>query len=537
MRRALLILLAASVLCGCGRRETRVEHGDREQILHLANRTEPQDLDPHIVTGVPEHYILMSLLEGLVAEDPQDLHPVPGVAERWDVSPEQTVYTFHLRRNARWSNGDPVTANDFVRSYRRILAPTLAAQYAYMLFVMKNAEAFNTGKITDFSEVGVKAPDEFTVQITLNSPTPYFLSLLNHYSWHPVHIPTIERHGKLYEPGNRWTRPENWVGNGPFVLAEWKVNHVISVKKSPTYWDADKVRLKQINFHPIESSDTDERAFRSGQTHYCYELPASKIEVYREKHPELLHIDPYLGVYFYMVNVTKPPLNDKRVRRALALSIDRESIVKNVTKAGELPAYHFTPPGTAGYTARARLKYDLVEAKKLLVEAGYPEGRGLPPVEILFNTLEAHRTIAEAIQQMWKLNLNIDARLVNQEWKVFLDSQKTLNYLVSRYGWIGDYPDPNSFLDMWLTGGGNNKAGFSNAEYDRLIREAGSAADESKRFEFFQKAEAILMDEVPVIPIYFYTRPYGLATSVKGWYPTILNIHPYKHLWLEPAMQ
>jgi len=528
-----MLLVIAALLCGCGRRESRVSVGNREQVLHINNGTEPQNLDPHVVTGVPEHHIIMSLLEGLMSEDPHGIKPQPGTAERWDISEDQTVYTFHLRKNARWSNGDPVTAQDFVGSYRRALTPSLASEYAYMLFVMKGAEDFNTGKITDFDQVGVKALDEHTLRVTLNSPTPYFLSLLLHYSWFPLHIPTIERHGPVYERGNRWTKPGNFVGNGPFALEEWKVNHVIIVRKSPTYWDAANVKLKQIYFYCIESTDTDERAFRSGQLHKTHELPQMKIDTYREKYPDLLRVEPFLGTYFYICNTTKPPLDDKRVRRALAMSIDREAIVKNVTRGGQLPAYHFTPPGTAGYTARAKFPFNIEAARKLLAEAGYPDGKGLPPVEILFNTMESHRAIAEAIQDMWKRNLGIDARLLNQEWKVFLDAKKTGQYQISRFGWIGDYPDPNSFLDMWLTGGGNNDTKWSNLEYDRLIREAGRTSDLEKRLEVFQQAEAILIEEMPIIPIYFYTRPYAIQPSVKGWYPTILDNHPWHKVWLE----
>lgn len=535
MKRTLVLGLAAMCFVGCGRRESRVAHGNREQILHLNNGSEPQNLDPHVVTGVPEHHIIMALLEGLMSEDPRGLTPRPGMAERWELSPDQTVYTFHLRRNARWSNGDPVTAHDFVRTYRRALAPSLASEYAYMLYVMKGAEEFNTGQLTDFNQVGAKALDDHRLQVTLNAPTPYFLSLLLHYSWFPLHLPTLERHGPLYERGNRWTRPGHFVGNGPFALEQWKVNHVIVARKSPTYWDARNVKLDKIFFYCIESSDTDERAFRSGQLHKTYVLPETKIDAYREKYPTRLRIDPFLGTYFYVVNTEKPPLNDPRVRRALAMSIDRESIVKNVTRGGQEPAYHFTPPGTAGYTARARVTFDIPGARKLLEEAGYPGGRGLPPVEILFNTLETHRAVAEAVQEMWKRNLGIDARLLNQEWKVFLDSKKNGDYAVARFGWIGDYPDPNSFLDIWVTGGGNNDSRWSNAEYDRLIRVAGRTADLQKRLEIFQQAEAILMDELPIIPIYFYTRVYALHPSVQGWHPTILDNHPYQHVWLDPT--
>ena len=527
------LILALLLFAGCGERETRVERGDSEQILYKGNGTEPQELDPQIVTGVTEHHIIMSLLEGLVTEDPHDLHPVPGVAESWDVSPSGTVYTFHLRRDAKWSNGEPVTAHDFWNSYKRILMPSLGSEYAYMLYVVTNAQEFNENKITDFNQVGFKVLDDWTFQITLQSPTPYFLSLLNHVSWFPVHLPTIEKYGAPYERGNKWTRPGHYVGNGPFVLDEWKVNTVISVKKSQTYWDRDHVHLNGIRFLPIDSLDAEERAFRAGQLHMTDSLPLSKIDFYKTNYPDLLVIEPYLGTYFYRVNVTKPPLNDKRIRRALALAIDRESIVKNVTRGGQMPAYCFTPPGTAGYTCRTHLSEDLAEARRLLADAGYPDGKGLPPIEILYNSSEAHRAIAEAIQQMWKKNLGVDAQLANQEWKVYLDAQRTLSYQVCRAAWIADYVDPNSFLDMWLTDGGNNETGWSDKEYDRLIAEAGRTTDPQQRLELFQKAEAILLDEMPIIPIYFYTHVAARRPEVKGWWPTILDNHPYKYVYLE----
>jgi oligopeptide transport system substrate-binding protein len=526
-------LAILSFLPGCAKRETLVEIGDREQILHIGNGTEPQDLDPDVVTGVQEFHIIMSLLEGLVAEDPVDEHPIPGAAEKWDISPDRKVYTFHLRANGKWSNGDPVTARDFWESYKRILTPSLGSEYSYMHYVVKNAEAYNEGKITDFNQVGYKVIDDHTLQITLNNPTPYFLSMLTVQSWYPVHMPTVAKYGDPYQRGNKWTRPGRYVGNGPFVLAKWRVNDVIEVRKSPTYWDRDRVRLNAIRFYPIESDDTEERSFRAGQLHVTLTVPLSKIDYYKANHPDLITIGPYLGTYFYRVNVTKPPLNDKRVRQALAMAIDRESIVKDVMKGGQLPAFNLTPPGTAGYTCRAHLKEDITEAKRLLAEAGYPDGKGMPPIELLYNTSEAHRTVAEAIQQMWKTKLGIDARLANQEWKVYLDSQRSLNYQVCRGSWIGDYVDPNTFLDMWLTGGGNNETGWSNPEYDRLIAQAAATVDPQQRLEVFQKAEAILMDEMPEIPIYFYTRVCLQRPEVKGWYPTLLDNHNYKFVYLE----
>lgn len=528
------VLLLGVVLTGCGRPETRVSFGNRAQELHVGNGTEPQDLDHQIVTGVSEHNIMSSLIEGLVGEDPVDLAPVPGVAERWDISPDGTVYTFHFRSNARWSTGEPVTARDFVRSYERILAPKLAGEYAYMLHVMKGAEDFNKGKLKDFAMVGVKALDERTLRIELNHPVPYFLSLLNHYSWWPIHPATVEKHGPFAERGNRWTRPGNYVGNGPFVLESWRVNHSIVVRKNTNYWNAAAVRLQRIHYYGIESADTEERAFRAGQLHVTYNpVPPAKMSGYRQDRPELLRVDPYLGTYFYRLNTRQPHLRDKRVRHALSLALNREAIVETVTRGGQLAAYHFTPANTAGYTTRARLKGDANEARRVLAEAGYPGGKNFPPLELLFNTSEAHRAIAEAVQQMWRKELGLDVRLVNQEWKVYLDSERKGDFQVSRAGWIGDYNDPSTFLETFTANSGNNRTGWSNAKYEELLDAAAREGDLNKRNELFQQAEAIFLDELPVIPIYFYTRPYLKRPEVKEWNPTILDHHPWEHVWLE----
>ncbi len=528
-----VLVLALFTATGCGRRETLVDRGNRDQVLYIGNGTEPKGLDPHLVTGVTEGNIMAALFEGLVNEDPVDLHPVPGVAERWDVSDDGKVYTFHLRGNARWSNGDPVSAADFVYSYQRMLTPTLAAEYAYMLHCLKNGKAYNTGTLTDFAQVGVKAKDAMTLVLELENPVPYFLSLLNHYSWWPVHPPTVERFGGMADRSGMWTRPENFVGNGPFSLKVWQISRRIIVEKNPTYWNAAVVRLKQIHFLPIDSADTEERAFRDGALHVTSTVPLHRIEDYRTRHPDLIRFDPYLGTYFYRLNAAKPPLNDKRVRRALALVIDRGQIAQFILKAGQRPALCFTPPNTAGYSCRVQFEGTADEARKLLIEAGYPGGKGFPTVELLYNTSEAHRVIAEAIQQMWKKELGVDVKLVNQEWKVYLDSVKRLEYQIARAAWIGDYNDPNTFLDMWVTDGGNNRTGWSNAEYDRLIDLAGRTADPVRRFEYFQQAEAILLDELPIIPIYFYVRSVLMQPSVRNWNPTILDHHPYAHVYLE----
>jgi oligopeptide transport system substrate-binding protein len=536
----ILIGITPLLLCSCGKNDaastTRADGASPktvEQVLHLGNGAEPKALDPHVVTGVTEHNIISALLEGLVTEDPKTLEPKPGAAASWTVSEDGTVYTFALQPAGKWSNGDPVTAHDFVFSFNRMLSPGLAAEYAEMLFVMKNAAAFHEGTITDFSKVGARAVDDKTLEITLNAGMPYFLSMLNHYSWYPVHETTILKHGKLDELYTPWTRPGNYVGNGAFVLDAWEVNKVIVVKKNPLHWDAATVRLEAIHFHAIEKALTEERAFRAGDLHVTGTVPLDKIDKYRKNSPELMMVAPYIGTYYYLFNVKEPPLDDVRVRKALVMSIDREMICQYVLKAGQLPAYHFVPPDTSGYTSQTRVTYDIIGAKKLMTEAGYPDGQGFPGFELLYNTNESHRKIAEVIQQQWQRNLNINVVLKNQEWKVYLDSTQQGDFQAARAGWIGDYVDPNTFLDLWVSNGGNNRTRWSNADYDGFIAAAGATSDGAARFEAFQNAEAILLDELPIMPIYMYVSLSLIRPNVKGWHPTLLDHHPYKYVYLE----
>ncbi len=519
---AALLIGPGLLVSGCQRESPARE----TKVLHFGNGTDPQDLDPHVVTGVPENKVVNALFEGLVAEGPTGSDTIPAVAERWEISADERVYTFFLRKDARWSNGDPVTAHDFVGSFKRMLTPALAAEYAYKLHSVVGAEEFNRGTLTDFAQTGFKALDDHTLRIELKRRVPYLLHAMKHYSWFPVHLPTVERAGGLERRGTDWTRPGNLVGNGPFVLSSWRAGQKLVVTRSPTYWDRDQVKLDEIHFYPTENIEAEERMFRAGQLHKTNELPVSKIDVYRREFPTAYREDPYYGVYFYRLNTTRPPLGDVRVRRALALAIDREAIVANITRAGQRPAYHFCPPSEA-YASRARLEGDRDEARRLLAEAGFPGGQGFPRLQLLFNTSENHRAIAEAIQQMWRRELGVEIALTNQDWKVYLDSQDTMNYDLSRAGWIGDYPDPATFMDMWVTGGGNNDTGWSNPEYDRLLAASQEAPNDAARYEIYHQMDALLMREVPIIPIYFYTRPYALDPKVR-WVPNILDNRNWK---------
>lgn len=531
-----VVIALAALLAACsGGGPNPVQKGIETQTFHVGNGGEPSGIDPHTTTGMPEFRIQKELFEGLVGKDPKTLAPVPAVAESWAVSEDGLQYTFKLRDDAKWSNGDDLVAEDFVWSWRRALLPALGNQYAYSLFVIENAEEFYLGNIEDFAQVGVHALEPKVLQVTLKSPTPYFLDLLDHHSMYPVHRASIEQAGAIDDRAAQWAVPGKLIGNGPFVLKDWQPNKILVVEKNPVYWNADKVNLNEVHFHPVEDVLTEERMFRAGQLHKTSSLPIEKIAGYRRENAPELRLHPYLGTYYYKLNTTVKPLDDVRVRKALAMSIDRELIVDKVAKGGQLPAYNFTPPDTQAYTADAQVKQDVEQARKLLAEAGYPGGEGFPKIEILYNTLEDHQKIAVAIQQMWKQALNIDVTLQNQEWKVYLSSTRTKNYQIARAAWVGDYLDPNTFLDMFVTEGGNNQTGWSNAQYDQLIAKASAASDREARYAYFQDAERILMDEVPIIPIYTYTSKYLLHPAVQGIHENILDYHPYKYVSLEPT--
>jgi oligopeptide transport system substrate-binding protein len=495
-------------------------------------------LDPHIATGVPEHKIISALMEGLVLKDRATLEPKPGVAMSWDISDDGLVYTFHLRDNARWSNGDPHNAHDYVWSWWRALQPALGNLYAYMYFSIDNAKEYYEGEISDFEQVGVKALDDLTLQVTLKNPTPYFLQLLDHYSLYPVHRATVEKFGTADQRGTRWTYEGNLVSNGAFQLLDWKINRRVVVERNPYYWNADRVRLNNIVYYPTENAVTEERMFRAGQLHYSGTVPADKIAAYQDSNDPALRISPYLGIYFYRMNVRVPQLQDKRVRRALGMTIDRDQITQRILKAGQIPAYAMTPPGTMGYYPQSDLRFDPQAARQLLADAGYPNGEGFPSTEILYNTSEGHRKIAVAIQQMWKQHLNIDVTLLNQEWKVYLNSEAIGDYQISRAGWIGDYVDPNNFLDMFLCNGGNNRTGWCNPDYDKLIlTDAAEAKTHAERLAIFTQAEKMLLADMPVIPIYIYTSNNLVDPSVKNFSGNILNQPSFSEIYLEPNQE
>jgi oligopeptide transport system substrate-binding protein len=504
------------------------------------NGTEVQTLDPATVTGVPEGKVLRAIFEGLVVKDSRTLEALPGMAESWDISDDGLVYTFHIRRGALWSNGDEFTADDFLYSFERFLNPRTAAKYAYQLWYVKGARAYssevdgNGNPKSDFASVGISKLDPYTLRIELESPTPFFLDLMGFYPLFPVNRRNIEEARQRFPDSwqTQWLKPQYLVTNGPFRVLTRRVNDRIRLVKNELYWDKDNVAFDTIDVTAIEKDSTMLNFYLTGGAHYIDRVSTN---VVTELLPREDFIPtPYLGTYFYRVNVSKPPFTDKRVRRALWLTIPRSTITEKIEKKGQAPAASLVPP-MAGYVSAVAAEGDANEARALMAAAGFgPGGKPLPTIEIHYNTSEAHRDIAEVIAESWSRELGVNAKLLNQEWKVYLDTQSSLGYEVSRASWIGDYADPNTFLDMFVTGGGNNKTGWSNLDYDRLIREAGLELDKPKRMELLREAEAILMDELPILPIYYYVTQNVIDPRLGGLHPNVQDEHfPKFWYWMD----
>ncbi|HVY28878.1 MAG TPA: peptide ABC transporter substrate-binding protein [Polyangiaceae bacterium] len=662
---ALLVVVAALLVVGLTLSKATGKRAD----LRVMNGTEPQTLDPDLATGDPEHRILEDVFEGLARLDSASLEPVPGVAESWDISADGKTYVFHLRPTARWSDGRPVTAHDFTYAWRRLQDPTLGGEYAYIMHMVRWAEARNTygaqaealrGRVVkaldelvaqhpsvvpgaalrEFAkklnlqatlkgtpnpalrsfllrpdgdietdelrglrpellaeaarrqtahdaadehfgvDEGVFAKDDHTLVVELNAATPYFLELTAFYPFYPVPRWAVERASR------NWFMPGNFVGNGAFTLESWRVGDRIVLERNPQYWGKNEVKLKRVDLLPIENMTTALNLYLTGDVDW---IPHGYYP--RELGPDLkrradFYGNPALIAYYYRINTTRKPFGDKRVRKALNLAIDREQITRDVLLMGEQPAYTVVPPGLRGYTSgKSEISLNVAEARKLLAEAGFPEGRGFPKFGILYNTMEMHKKLAEVVADQLRRNLNIDAVAYNQEWQSYQQSTTNMDYDVSRYGWVGDYEDPNTFLDVWLTNGGNNRTGWGSLVYDRLIESANNvelfldspefllqhthepqklrelmqgvraAREPAARLEAMSKlrlallaeAETILVaDDFPIIPLYFYVisglvKPYvrGFHTEIIGSdgskRPNLRDLHPLRDLSVEGA--
>ena len=482
-------------------------------------------LDPAKMTALQDGRVAAALFEGLTVLDPRDLKPRPGVAERWEVSPDGLTYTFHLRE-AKWSDGAPVTAADFAWSWRRVLDPATAAEYAYMLYPIRGAKAYydemqKTGGKGDWSKVGVRVEDPRRLVVELEQPCAYFLDLTAFSTYLPVRADGIEQHGE------RWTFPPDLISNGPYRLAEWRFRSRMRWEKNPHYWNAAAVPLERIELRAFEDSNTALQAYETEAVDLTAAVPGLAIEPLLEernagKRSDVLYAVNF-GTYFYRFNCTKPPLTDARVRRALALAIDRQAIIERAARGGQQPAFVLVPPGVAGYVSPPGFVEDVEAAKRLLAEAGYPGGRGLPELAVLINKSVDHVRVAEMLQQQWRDRLGIRVRIEQVEWKVFLDTVQRLEYQVARGSWYGDYIDPNTFLDMFVTGGGNNQTGWSSAAYDALIARAARETDPKARLKTFAEAETILLREAPIFPIYVYTTTMLARPGLAGVEANLMN--------------
>lgn len=505
------------------------------------NGAEPASLDPQIVSGVPEGRILRAIFEGLTVQHPETLEPLPGVAESWELSEDGRVWTFHIREGAHWSNGDEITAWDFDYSWRRCLTPKTGALYAYQLWYIEGAEAYtsevdeNGDPLSSWESVGVKVLDRHTLQVTLNEPVHYFLHLLAFYTYFPVNRRNIEEAQERWPETwpIEWLRPENIVTNGPYRIAERRINDRIRMVKSETYWDRDNVAMRTIDALAIEQLGTGLNVYLTGGHSWVDKVPTNLVPELRKR--EDFDPAPYFGSYYYRVNTQREPFGDVRVRRALSLTIPRRDICEKITKAGEIPAYALVPPLIEGYTNAECEREDTHKARQLLAEAGFgPNGKPFPTFEIHYNTQEMHRDIAEVIANAWQRELGLDVKLLNQEWKVYLDTQTTIAYDVSRSAWIGDYPDPMTFLDLMLTDGENNRTGWRDPRYDELIKKAQLAVGVEDRMRYFHEAEAIMMEQVPILPIYYYVTRNIVNPRLGGFHPNFLDTHfPKFWYWMD----
>jgi oligopeptide transport system substrate-binding protein len=493
----------------------------------IMNGTNPQSLDPSQITGVPEHRIYRALFEGLVGMDPKTNKAVPGIAESWTLSNNNSVITFKLRQGVVWSDGTPITAQQVVESWLHHLNPTTASNYAYMMgMVVKGAEDYNEndGRPED---VAIRAVDDRTFEVTLVGPTPYALDMMAHYAFSPLPMHAIKKFG------NEWTRPANFVGNGPFILQDYTPNSQVVVTPNDKYWDKANVFITKITFLPTDDANTMHQAFKNGEADWSTNIPLAMIDTV--KLDKDYHVSPQLGTYYYYINNRDNPiLRDVRVRKALSMAFDRQELIDKVVKGGQIPATGMSPPMN-NYVPAEGNGYNIAEAKRLLAEAGYPDGRGLPTFEIVYNTLDSHRIIGEYLQEAWKNNLGFNTALQNMEWATYLDYRKTPAMQLARAGWIADYMDPQNFLDLLISGGGNNDGHYNNPEYDRLVRQASTMPDGPERNAIMRQAEdqAITRDQA-MIPIYYYVSQNMINLDKwDGWYMNPQDVHPYQGIKLK----
>ncbi|MFD1777380.1 peptide ABC transporter substrate-binding protein [Fredinandcohnia salidurans] len=500
------------------------------KILRLNNNEEPGSLHPGTAQGTHDSWILEHAFEGLTKKTPEG-EIVAGMAESWEPSEDGLTWTFKLRSDAKWSNGDPVTAHDFEYAWKYALNPETASTYAYQLYYLEGGEAYNSAEDgADLAAleaaVGVKAVDDTTLEVKLAQPTPYFLDLTSFYTYYPINKAVQEANPNWYQEA------ESYVSNGAFKLTEWKHKESMKLAKNENYYEKDKINLDEVHFVIIDDENTSWQMYQSGELDLVYPLPQDVIgQLKAENNPEF-EIGSDLAVYYYNLNTEKKPFNNAKIRKALSMAVDRETIVEHVAQGGQSPAYSVVPPGIPDVSGDFQentgklFEANIEEAKKLMEEGLAEEGLDkFPAVTLTYNTSEGHKMIAEAVQEMWRKNLGVEITLENVEFQVKLDREKAGDYEISRAGWVGDYVDPMTFMDLWVTDGPYNDANWSNSEYDKFVNLAKTTMDQEERMKAMHDAEKILMDEMPIIPIYFYTKPFTVKPHVTGIY-TPINSYP-----------
>ena len=532
-----LPLLVGLVLggLGCGRRETRVAAGTRDQVLHIGNGAEPKDLDPNTQRAAIEYTIMSALFEGLVVIAGDGETILPGVAERWEISADKLVYTFHLRSDARWSDGAPITADDFLFSFRRVFTPSMAAPNADVGYAIAGASDYATGKNTSPDSLGLRAVDARTFEIRLAHPAPYFFFVLGGAPFMPVPRHVIERHGGATRPGTPWTRPGNLVGNGPFVLKSWQAQVNVTAAKNPQYWDRAHVRLNEIRFYGIESPDGEERAYRAGELHVTYRTPLNKLAVYQGNKIPQLHVTPMLWTNFVIFNTTRPPFDRGEVRRAFALAINRERLVSGVLHESGSVAHALTRPGTGGYSPPVLSDHDPAEARRLLAQAGYPSGAGIPKVEFLISPNGAEAELAQVLQNNWQQELGVRIEIVQQESKTGLDAMVSKNYQAGLTGYFYGTPAAEFILTVGNGDSPSNWTGWNSPDFNRAFKEAKFAQSTEARHAAYDRMERLIQAEAPFAPLYFTNQCNLIHPSVRGWRDNSFYAIDWRDLWLETA--
>ena len=522
---SLTLLLATG--CSTAKKATSSTH------IRYALAAEPESIDPRMSTSLSASTVQAQLFEGLTTLDEKN-RPVAAAAEKWEISSDGLKYVFTLRAGLRWSSGEPVTAHDFEYAWKTGLSPELASPNAYMLYCLKNGEAYATKK-AGAAQVGVRARDDRTLEVELERPTAYFLALTAFHVYYPVHKKTAAADSK-------WAnQPQTVIANGPFKLVSWVKSSRMELAKNENYWDQGKVKSAKIDLYLLDNSSTAISMFESGQLDMGDSIPPS--EVPRLVKEGKVRIYPFLGTVYVSFNVTKPPFDNPKVRKAFSLAIDRAAITDKLLRGGQSPALAFVPSGIADAAANADFRTqggsllqdnDVSSARRLLAEAGFPDGKGFPAVSFLFNTSESNKVVAEALQEMWKKNLGVQVMVTNQEWKVYWDSLDKHDFQVARESWSGDYPDPLTFLDLFVSGGSNNAADYRNPQYDKLIAEAQQGLDPAQRMQRLHAAEKILLEDAVIAPVFFQTNPVLLRPQVKGVIRSILGVPYLKEAYLEP---